>query len=174
MTLYEFSEDRILYRDLSHFESAIQKKVADKIITYFLRKFGTDITVVRSKEHTEMSDENPEPTTLADAAFDVYGEYSGLSPKTANAGDTDGTGETVTFPARIIIGTLPMSPMDAAISGHLEQQIIYTRYDVLPNDRFFINMEEGSKKEFLVGQHLVSGQHVEIIKRFEVNNLGGD
>lgn len=171
---YSIVDNRILYRNFTGFESVLQKKVADKLIVFFLRKFGTDIVVIRSREHTDMAEENPLPTPLSDAALSVYGSYSGLSPKVENAGDTDPSEVTVTFPARIIIGTLPMSPFDAAISGHLEQQIIYTGNDILPNDRFFLNMEEGSKKEFLVGQHLVTGQTIEIIKRFEVNNLAGD
>jgi hypothetical protein len=159
---------------LQDYELKFYNRVSVKIIRYFLKRFGTDVLVRRSKVKDQHSLENPDDTEyLAEVATKVYGDYSGLSPAAANPDDTD-TSVNVQFEARVLINTFPESPYDAAMSGRLEKQIVYTFDPILTNDRFEFADATGKRHILIVGIPIEVGVTGPAYYKYEVNSIGGD
>ena len=114
-------------RSLYDFEVLLRDKVAVKTIRFFLKKWGTNVTIIREKNNSERQEENAEPVdSLTDAAIAVYGEFSGISPAKSNAEDTDVDPINVSFPARVLFSNILANAFDAAASGDFEEQTIFT------------------------------------------------
>lgn len=146
-----------------------------------LRIYGFEVDVYRERVKASYGVENPDQTErLAEAALEVYGNYSGLStakkPQCMEPGARDypGTGDlNVEFGARIVIATEDFSPIDAAMSGRLEGEFIYTQCLILPGDKLVWAGNE-FKKIFMVGRKESIGIARTIYKRFRVSVLGGE
>jgi hypothetical protein len=160
-------------RSLTDFESLLKNKIADKILAFFLKKFGLNIYVIREKNNTERQEENAEPVdSLTNSAIDVYGEFSGISPALAHSPDLDPNVVNVKFMARVLFTQVLANPYDAAASGDFEEQVIYTFDDITTNDRIELTTDIGSKKYYLVMEPQVMGKTIDIFKKFKVVNIG--
>jgi len=165
------------FNNLNKFETFLKKKVAFKTLRFFLKRWGNDVTIFRLKILPRFDDNNvttgDNVEDIADAALDFYGEYRGVTPAKAHEGDSDPT-ENVQFEARVLFTNILETPYDAAMSGAFEKQVIYTFDDILTNDVFYLDSDDGTKKKWIVGTPMVKGMTTDIYKVFEVNNLAGD
>ena len=155
------------------FEAVMRNKVARKTLRFFLRKFGVNVIIKREHENASLTDDNVSSVSeLADSSLNVYGEYSGLSnAKEYLLKDTDGS-INVEFSSRVLFTKVPTTPMDAAISGVLEQMIMYVEDEnITTNDKVIIDANDGTTKTFLVGQPYNTGLTTDIYKSYEVNGL---
>ena len=158
---------------LKQYESTFREKYSNKVIAALLKRFGIDVQVIRKKVPASASQQNPAANAgpLSQAAFDVFGDFSSISAGKAHFLDKDPT-VNVKFQARILIATIPTDPFDAASSGMLEKQIVYTNDDLNTNDLIMIDCDK-TKKRLIVGQPLEVGLTTFVYKKFEVNNFGG-
>ena len=160
-------------KSLNDFELVLKEKVAAKTIRFFLKKFGLDVIVVRTKNSAERQEENAEPVdSLTDAAISVYGEYSGVSPAKTHSEDTDPDPVNVSFPARILFTNILTNPNDAAASGDFDEQTIYTFDDITTNDRIEIISTDGSKKYYMVMEPEVVGKTTDVYSLYKIVNVG--
>lgn len=159
-----------------HYEQTFRERFATKRIVHLLKRYGINVKVIRTKTPLSASQHNT-PTnaqTLADAAREVFGDHSGLSPAVPappTRKDTDPS-ENVSFTGRILLITVPLNPTDAANSGMLEKQVLYTFDDILPGDRIVIESDDGSKKSGIVGQKNTWGITTTVYRQFDFLNLG--
>lgn len=161
-------------RSLRDYEHLFKSKVADKIITDMLRRFGTDVTV---KRHITIGpgteDRNvQDPELLSEAIRKAYGEYSGLSPnpKPNLFEDLDAT-ENIEFEARILIAKILAEVADAAASGIFERLSVWSKVFLTTNDIIIVDSDDGSQEFFIIGQPLQAGVGTAVINRWELDSL---
>lgn len=158
------------------FEFIMRNKVARKTLRFFLKKFGVDVTIKRERINSGLNQDNIDTVNgLANSNLEVYSEYSGLSEARAYPlKDIDGS-INVEFTSRILFTKIPNTPIDAAISGVLEQMVIFVEDEnITTNDKIILNANDGTSKTFLVGQPYNMGLTTDIYKSYEVNGLAGE
>ncbi|MFA5071224.1 MAG: hypothetical protein WC511_02525 [Candidatus Pacearchaeota archaeon] len=160
---------------LQQYERLFREKFANKVIKAQLKHRGISVTVFRKKLIPSASENNPttDAQDLSDAALSVFGDFSGVSPgkhePIKELIDVEGN---ISFCARIVITKIPNSPFDAASTGMLEKQILYTMDDLVPQDLIEIKSDDGTIKRGVVGQIMQWGLTDSVYKTFEYNNLG--
>lgn len=162
-------------RDMPTLETLFRTKYAERVFKALFRRFGMDVLVLRKKVITSASVFNPpaDAGTLSEAALNVFGDFSGVSPaKPSPILDEDPT-ENVEFPARIVIATFPNNPWDAASTGMLEQQIVFSNYDLQPQDLVEIRSKDGTVKRGMIGDRYKYGNMDHVYGSWTWNNLGG-
>jgi len=163
-------------RRFQQVEELFRRHVASRVIRALLKHRGIPVEVIRKKIIPSASIFNPteDASDLSKVALDVFGDYSGVSPAKPNpfTGVTDETTGNITFCAKIVISKIPQNAWDAAASGMLEQQILFTQDDLVPQDLIIIRSEDGTTKRGMVGQILSWGLTDDVYKVFEYNNLG--
>ncbi len=162
-------------RSMQKLEELFRNKYADRVFKALFRRFGMNVTVLRKKIISSASVFNPptEAGDLSSAALNVFGDFSGVSPaKPYVIIDEDPT-ENVEFQARIVIAKFPNNAWDAASTGMLEQQIVFSSYDLQPQDLIVINSEDGTVKRGIVGDRYKYGNMDHVYGSWTYNNLGG-
>ena len=164
-------------RRFQQVEALFREKVANKVIKGLLFHRGIPVEVFRRKIIPAASQNNPstDASTLSLAALNVFGDLSGISPgKHEPITETvDPVTGNIRFCAKVVITKIPSDPFDAASSGILEKQILYTQDDLQPNDMIVIRSEDGTIKRMVVGLKLSTGISDTVYFKFEANNLGG-
>jgi hypothetical protein len=163
-------------RRLQQYERLFREKFANKVIRAQLKHRGISVTVFRKKIIPSASENNP-PTDaqdLSNAALSVFGDFSGVSPGKHEPikEQIDVTTGNISFCARIVITKIPNTPFDAAASGMLEKQIVFTADDLVPQDLIEIKSDDGTIKRGVIGQSMQWGLTDSVYKTFEYNNLG--
>lgn len=162
-------------RDMKTLEALFRVKYAHRVFRALFKRFGTNVKVFRRKIISSASVFNvgTEADELSDAALSVFGDFSGVSPAKPNPILDENPGDDVTFQARIVIATFPNNAWDAASTGMLEQQIVFTSDDLQPQDEIVIESEDGSTKRGIIGDRFKYGNTDEVYKTWTLNNLGG-
>jgi len=163
-------------RDMSTLESLFRKKYAHRVFKALFRRFGTDVEVIREQNISSASVFNVEDDSseLSNAALSVFGNYSGVSPAKPNPVIDEDPTQDVKFQARIVIAVFPRNPFDAAATGFLEQQVIFSAEDLQPLDKLVLRSEDDSIKMGIVGDRFKYGNTDEVYKCWTYNNLGGE
>jgi hypothetical protein len=161
-------------RKLNTYESLFRDHVSKKVFRALLRRFGIDCIVLRKVVPESASQDLPvtNASNISQATFNVFGDFSKVSTGKKHFLDKDPTVNSK-FDTRILICTIPTDPFDAAASGMLEKQVLYTVDDIQTNDIIVIKCEDKTKKRMIVGQPLQVGLTTPVYKKFEVNNFGG-
>lgn len=162
-------------RRMQTLESLFREKYANRVMRALFRRFGMDVQVIRKKIITSASVFNPstEAGDLSQAALNVFGDFSGVSPAKSNPIIDEDTTENVEFQARIVIAKFPSNPFDAASTGMLEQQIVFTFDDLQPQDLLVFKSEDGTTKRGLIGDRFKYGNMDDVYKTWTFNNLAG-
>lgn len=164
-------------RRLQQYEYLFREKFANKVIKALLKHRGIPVTVFRKKIIPSSIEYNvaTDAADLSKAALDVFGDFSGVSPGKHEPikEQIDVTTGNISFCAKIVITKIPNNPFDAASSGMLEKQILFTFEDLQPQDMIEIKSDDGTIKRGLVGQNMAWGITDSVYKTFEFNNLGG-
>ena len=162
-------------RRMQKLEALFREKYAKRVLLALFRRFGMDVMIYRKKTISSASVFNPpgDAGDLSTAALDVFGDYSGVSPGKEDPILDEDPGEDVQFRARIVIAKFPMNPWDAASSGMLEQQVVFTKSDLQPQDLVVITSEDGTIKRGVIGNKFQYGNTDEVYQTWTWNNLGG-
>lgn len=157
-------------------EGKFREKYAHRVFRALFRRFGMDVKVFRKNTISSASVFNPvtEAEDLSKAALNVFGDFSGISPAKPNPILDEDPTEDVEFQARIVIATFPLDPFDAASTGFLTQQVIFSADDLQPQDHIYIYSEDGTVKQGLIGDRFKYGNTDEVYKSWTYNNLGGE
>lgn len=161
-------------RKFHTYEDLFRKHVSDRVIAALLRRFGIDCSIMRKVVPESASQDLPSANAapLSQATFNVFGDFSSISSGKKHFLDQDPT-VNLKFNTRVLICTVPTDPFDAAASGMLEKQIVYSKDDIQTNDIIVMKCEDKTTKRMIVGLPLQVGLTTPVYKKFEVNNFGG-
>ena len=162
-------------RNMQTLESLFREKYAHRVFKALFRRFGMNVQVLRKKVISSASVFNPvaDAGELSSAALSVFGDFSGISPAKPNPVIDEDPSEDVEFQARIVIATFPQNAWDAASTGMLEMQVIFSADDLQPQDLIVIQSEDGTVKRGVVGDRFKYGNTDEVYRTWTYNNLGG-